>query len=185
MSQDHREPVLLGTGLLRLVTLGELPSCSGRSDQAMILLWFSVITGWLLCVWGLLSTWSHEEKEELEAGAPHQGGGEMNEPHLINESCVEPSKAGNRDGAWANLRDIHWCFMKDRENWPLTVIDKNILILWNYPKVCMCYFFSYSSLFSLLLSHPTPLSSTSTPTITNDSGLEPMVEKWLPSLLLL
>lgn len=25
----------------------------------------------------------------------------MNEPHLINESCVEPSKAGIRDGAWA------------------------------------------------------------------------------------
>ena len=79
MFLGHRKPRLLGMGLLRLLTLRELPRYSGGSDQAMTLWLFSVITGCQLCLWGLQSTWSHEKKKGWETGATHQGGGEINE----------------------------------------------------------------------------------------------------------
>ena len=180
MSQDHRKPMLLGMGLLRLVTPRELPSCSGEVTRS----WsycnsLSSQYGCSECGASLWrSTWSHKEKGEWQTGATHQGGGEINKLPL-QVLCGNFQDRQSGMGLRQSLRDIHWCFMKDRKNCHWQSLTRTLWSFETIPKyVCVNFF-------QLLLpppSHPTPLSSTPTPTTANDSELQPMVEKWLPSL---
>lgn len=97
-----------GWGLLRSVTLGEVAWCSGGSDQAVILWQLSVITGWLLCVWGPWSTQSRKERE----GARQRTVIEAEARFLssICRSCVEPPQTGSQgcgwDQAWKTLAGV-------------------------------------------------------------------------------
>lgn len=113
MSQDHREPMLLGMGLLRLVTLGELPSCSGRSDQAMIVLWFSVITGGC-SVWG--ACWApdlmRKRRSERQEQLIKVGVRLMSLISLMSLVWNLPRQASGM-GLGQSLRNIHWCFMHE------------------------------------------------------------------------
>lgn len=95
-------------GLLRSVTLGEVAWCSGGSDQAVILWQLSVITGWLLSVWGPWSTQSRKERE----GARQRQVIKVEARFLssISRSCVEPPKMGSQgcgwDQAWKTLAGV-------------------------------------------------------------------------------
>lgn len=60
----------------------------------------------------------------------------------ISGSCVVPSKTDRQMGLGQSLIHIHWCFMRDRENFPSTVIDKDTLTLWNSPTCVICVTFS-------------------------------------------